>query len=132
MIIQNEGGSWSSAGRVANSAWDKKIYGADREQIFSAELCVGTGLGIHGHHEDWERMIQGSAGLNQKRGTGTLGKESEMQAQENNTGGNSWMHLAGSIWQSVSLGFMLFRRVRLHQHRCRLYTVPSYMVFSLV
>lgn len=37
-----------------------KIYGAGREQIFSAELCIGTGLGVRCHHEDWERVIQGS------------------------------------------------------------------------
>lgn len=72
VTIQSEGGSWPSAGRVANSAWDKKIYGVERKLIFSTELCVGTGLGVHCHHEDWERMIQGSARLNQERVTGTL------------------------------------------------------------
>lgn len=104
MIIQNEGGSWSSAGRVANSAWDKKIYGADREQIFSAELCVGTGLGIHGHHEDWERMIQGSAGLNQKRGTGTLGRRASPGKQHwwEQLDAPSWFHMAISVsWVHV-------------------------------
>lgn len=128
VTIQNEGGSWPSAGRV-----DKNLWCWEGTNFLSRIVYwdwVGCPLSPWGLGKGDTGQYRPQPG----EGHQNTGRESEMQAQENNIGGTSWRHLTHSLWQSVSLGSCSLGESGYSSTGVgsREETIPGYMVFSLV